>query len=72
MEKEQSTVSSWLPDAIEMFDPDELQFLTIEEHNAAAVAEFRGKLRGVEPEVIKRVYDDSVQEPLTASEQGRD
>ena len=24
------------------------------------------------PEVIERVYDDSVQEPLTASEQGRD
>ena len=72
MEKEQSTVSSWLADAIEMFDPDELQFLNIEEHNPAAVAEFRAKLRGVEPEVIERVYDDSVQEPLTASEQGRD
>ena len=24
------------------------------------------------PEVIERAYDDSVQEPLTASEQGRD
>ena len=24
------------------------------------------------PEVIERVYDDNVQEPLTASEQGRD
>ena len=24
------------------------------------------------PEVIERVYEDSIQEPLTASEQGRD
>ena len=24
------------------------------------------------PEVVERVYDDSVHEPLTASEQGRD
>ena len=24
------------------------------------------------PEVVERVYDDSVQDPLTASEQGRD
>ena len=46
-----------LAQAIEMFAPDELQFLTVET---------------AKPGVIERVYDDSVQEPLTASEQGRD
>ena len=53
----QQTVNHKLAKAIEMFAPDELQFLTVET---------------AKPGVIERLYDDSVQEPLTASEQGRD
>ena len=36
------------------------------------VPDFRLPHIKAKPEVIERVYDDSVQEPLTASEQGRD
>ena len=53
----QQMVDHKLAAAIEMFASDELQFLTVET---------------AKPGVIERVYDDSVQEPLTASEQGRD
>ena len=48
----QQTVDHKLAQAIEMFAPDELQFLTVET---------------AKPGVIERVYDDSVQEPLTDS-----
>ena len=51
------TVDHKLAKAIKMFAPDDLEFLTVET---------------AKPGVIERVYDDSVQEPLTASEQGRD
>ena len=37
-----------------------------------AVPDFKLPYIKAKPEVIERVYDDSVQEPLTASEQGRD
>ena len=37
-----------------------------------AVPDFKLPHIKAKPEVIERVYDDSVQEPLTASEQGRD
>ena len=37
-----------------------------------AVPDFKLPHIKAKPEVIERVYDDSVQEPFTASEQGRD
>ena len=37
-----------------------------------AVPDFKSPCIDAKPEVIERVYNDSVQEPLTASEQGRD
>ena len=37
-----------------------------------AVPDFKLPHIKAKPEVIECVYDDSVQEPLTASEQGRD
>ena len=37
-----------------------------------AVPDFKSPCIDAKPEVIERVYDDSVEEPLTASEQGRD
>ena len=37
-----------------------------------AVPDFKLPHIKAKPEVIERVYDDRVQEPLTASEQGRD
>ena len=36
------------------------------------VPDFKFPCIGAKPEVIERFYDDSVQEPLTAGEQGRD
>ena len=36
------------------------------------VPDFKSPCIDAKPEVIERLYDDSVQEPLTASEQGRD
>ncbi|WP_390127844.1 hypothetical protein [Synechococcus sp. HIMB2401] len=70
------SVSHKLADAIEMFDPDLLQFLNVEdsaEPDPAILEAFRAAYRGeAKPDVVERVYDDSVQGPLTASEQGRD
>ena len=37
-----------------------------------AVPDFKLPHIKAKPEVIERVYGDSIQEPLTASEQGRD
>jgi len=70
---DQRTVNRWQADAIEMFAPDELQFLTVEDPlDHAVFAELRAKIHGEKPEVVERVYDDSVQNPLTASEHGAD
>ena len=46
----------------------------VHKNGAAPLAQppVRKLRRDAKPDVIERVYDDSVQEPLTASEQGRD
>ena len=69
------TVNRKLAEAIEMFAPQELEFINVENTvDPAVLAAFRAACRDTkpDPDVIERVYDDSVQEPLTASEQGRD
>ena len=42
------------------------------ERRIDSVAMFRAAMYGETPPLIERVYEDSVQDPLTASEQGRD
>ena len=68
------SVSHKLAEAIEMFDPDLLEFLNVEDSADPSILEtLHAAIGGWDkPEVVERVYDDSVQAPLTASEQGRD
>ena len=58
---------------IEAWAPHLLDYITkvVVDPDDPALVAFR-EAAGVKPGVIERFYEDSVQEPLTASEQGRD
>ena len=60
--------------AIEVWAPHLLDYITkvVVAPDDPAVVAFREATGQAKPGVIERVYDDSVQDPLTASEQGRD
>lgn len=71
----QGVVSPQTARAIDHFAPhlsDEITVDTFPPDDPELAALREAFRRQVKPQVVERVYDDSVQEPLTASEQGRD